>query len=467
MSKSITIGLLSPVTGGSYYGKILAGVTREVAAVGGRVVLVQTLHAGISSDVEVGAPDFVTPIAWEHVDGVISIATATQRNYLDRLQAAGKAVVLASDVFEGFDAPSATPDNSTGVVASVDHLIWHGHTAIGYGANLVQPDMRARYDAYQRALKAHGIDPDPKWFFAACRQRRAGRSRRRPAVRRSQACRSLPSPSPPIATRSGAWSSSPSSESPCPAMSRSSASTAWRRARTTRADAVDRVASPTKRSVRRPLDSCWRSSVAKRSSLALTCRRRSSCPAARAAVLVRTDRPGPTGEPVWRVEAVTRFARSRRQRATRCASSTRSASSCSTTRAAIRGTWTGLPPPKSAARASALWDGDPSTGVCGSPACTTPSASCRTWSGRPAPLEQFPPASLIGLADPQANEVTIVVPVKAGGLDFGLLAVTGEVDALSANGRETHNQWAVLLTAALEQQNLIETVRASEERYSL
>ena len=167
MSRTITIGVLSPMTGGSYYGKILAGVTREVAAVGGRVVLVQTLHAGISSDEEVGAPDFVTPIAWEHVDGVISIATATQRNYLDRLQAAGKAVALASDVIEGFDAPSATPDNSTGVVAAVDHLIWHGHTAIGYGANLVQPDMRARYDAYQGALAAHGIDPDPKWFFAA------------------------------------------------------------------------------------------------------------------------------------------------------------------------------------------------------------------------------------------------------------------------------------------------------------
>ena len=59
MSKTITIGVLSPVTGGSYYGKILAGITREVAAVGGRVVLVQTLDAGLSSDEVVGAPDFV------------------------------------------------------------------------------------------------------------------------------------------------------------------------------------------------------------------------------------------------------------------------------------------------------------------------------------------------------------------------------------------------------------------------
>ena len=167
MSRRITIGVLSPMTGGSYYGKILAGIAREVAAVGGRVVLVQTLHAGLRSDEVVGAPDFVTPTAWEHIDGVISIATATQRNYLDRLQAAGKAVALASDEIDGFDAPSATPDNSTGVVATVDHLVWHGHTR----DRLRRQPRPTRHAGPVRglpgALAAHGIEPNPKWFFSA------------------------------------------------------------------------------------------------------------------------------------------------------------------------------------------------------------------------------------------------------------------------------------------------------------
>ncbi len=167
MTKTITIGVLSPVTGGSYYGKLLAGIEREVAAVGGRVVLVQTLDAGLSSDEVVSAPDFTTPTAWEHLDGVISIATATQRRYLDRLQAAGKAVALASDEIDGFEAPSATPDNSTGVIDAVAHLIEHGHTRIGFAANLIQPDMRGRHAAYRSAMVAHGLAPDQKWFFTA------------------------------------------------------------------------------------------------------------------------------------------------------------------------------------------------------------------------------------------------------------------------------------------------------------
>ena len=115
----------------------------------------------------------------------------------------------------------------------------------------------------------------------------------------------------------------------------------------------------------------------------------------------------------------------------------------------------------------ALWDGDPSTGRLRIAGAYDPDAALANVVGTTCTVEQFPPASLIGLADPEANEVTIVVPVNARGLDFGLLAVTGEVDALSANGRETHNQWAALLTAALEQQALLESVRTSEERYSL
>ena len=161
------MGLLSPVTGGTYYGKIVAGVAREVAAVGGRVVLVQTLDAGLGSDEVVSAPDYSTPTAWDHLDGVISIASATTQAYLRRIRDAGKAVVLASDEIDGFDVPSATPDNAAGIAEAVGHLVKHGHTRIGFAANLIQPDMRTRYDAYLAAMSSHGIDPHVKWFFNA------------------------------------------------------------------------------------------------------------------------------------------------------------------------------------------------------------------------------------------------------------------------------------------------------------
>src|SRR5690348_3593804 len=89
-----TIAVLSPVTGGFYFGRVLSGITREVAAAGGQVVLLQTLDAGRSGDEALGAPEFATPSAMDHVDGVIALAASVRRPFLETLRSAGKAVVL-------------------------------------------------------------------------------------------------------------------------------------------------------------------------------------------------------------------------------------------------------------------------------------------------------------------------------------------------------------------------------------
>src|SRR4051812_2720613 len=62
-ARSPTVAVLSPVTGGFYFGGILSGIVREVACAGGEVVLLQTLDAGRSGDEALGAPDFSTPSA--------------------------------------------------------------------------------------------------------------------------------------------------------------------------------------------------------------------------------------------------------------------------------------------------------------------------------------------------------------------------------------------------------------------
>ena len=465
MSRTVTIGVLSPMTGGSYYGKILAGITREVAALGGRVVLVQTLDAGLRSDEVVGAPDFVTPIAWDHVDGVISIATATQRNYLDRLQVAGKAVALASDVIDGFRAPSATPDNSTGVVATVDHLIGHGHTAIGFGANLVQPDMRARYDAYEGALAAHGIDVDPKWFFSAFDNGEDGG--------RDVACQLVAAGTPVtaliLATDRNAIG--------CMAQLAELGIAVPGDVAVVGFDGLEdgTYTQPTLSTVRQPYDEIGASAArlvlaqirgddvelrAHRSPSEFIARGSCGCPGEDGSM----DSDG--GAEFWRDEATMRFARSTRRENSMREQYEIGIQLLDHERTDPRSLeWLAATEVRGACLA--LWDGDPSTGRLSIVGAYDPDSVLADIVGTTCAVEQFPPPSLIELADPEANQVTIVVPVKARGLDFGLLAVAGEVDAMSANGRETHNQWAALLITALEQQALLESVRMSEERYSL
>jgi diguanylate cyclase (GGDEF)-like protein/PAS domain S-box-containing protein len=457
--------VLSPVTGGFYYGRIVAGIAREVAAVGGRVVLIQTLDAGLGSDEVVSAPDFATPTAWDHLDGVISIASATHPNYLYRLRAAGKAIALASDEIVGFAAPSATPDNAPGVIESVNHLIQHGHSRIGYAANLIQPDMRARHDAYRTAMLDHGLDPHQKWFFDAFDNGELGGR----DVAEQLVSAAMPVTALILATDRNAIGCMTRLAELGVAVPDDLAIVGY--------DGLEAGAHtrPTLSTVSQPFFEIGASAA----RLVLSVVRDEYVePRAHGSQSVFVPR-GSCGCPdddssldaddkirFWRDEAKMRYARSTVRENSMREQYEISMELLDHERAdprrlqwlaatAVRGAHLGL------------WDGDPSAGRLRIVGVHDPDNAMPDVVGTICTVEQFPPASLIALADPNANEVTIVVPVKARGLDFGLLAVAGEVDALSNNGRETHNQWAALLTAALEQQALAENVRTSEERYSL
>jgi len=160
--------VLTPSLGGDFFGDILSGVTRAVAADGGRVVVVETLQKYAVRD-EAGTPGaFSTRVGWAGVDGVISLTTAVGSDYLQAVRAAGKPVVLLSSTqWAGFDAPSARPDNRRGTIVAVNHLLGHGHTSIGFVGNLAQLDISERYDAYREALMEREIAVNPDHLFAA------------------------------------------------------------------------------------------------------------------------------------------------------------------------------------------------------------------------------------------------------------------------------------------------------------
>ncbi|MBX9246320.1 EAL domain-containing protein [Actinotalea ferrariae] len=167
MTHPPTLLVLSPSTGGYYFGALLGGIARELAATGGRAVVLQTLEPGVRSD-EIGeAPDFSIPVAWDEVDGVVSVTSAARGDYLSRLQERGRPVVVASSRLDGLVAPTAVPDNGGGTMAAVEHLIAHGHTRIGFAGNLVQRDIRDRHEAYVATLEAHGLEAAPQDLFTA------------------------------------------------------------------------------------------------------------------------------------------------------------------------------------------------------------------------------------------------------------------------------------------------------------
>ncbi|MEP7055747.1 MAG: substrate-binding domain-containing protein, partial [Actinomycetota bacterium] len=165
MDDALTVVVLSPMAGGYYYGAVLAGITREVAAAGGHVVLVQTMEAGLSNEEFPAVPDFDASTGWDRASGFISLAASASASYLARVGELGKPMVLAGNLVEGVEAPAVMPDNVGGVRASVEHLIEHGHTRIGFAGNYEQFDMIERHSAYVDTLALHGLDRCPNFEF--------------------------------------------------------------------------------------------------------------------------------------------------------------------------------------------------------------------------------------------------------------------------------------------------------------
>jgi diguanylate cyclase (GGDEF)-like protein len=91
-----------------------------------------------------------------------------------------------------------------------------------------------------------------------------------------------------------------------------------------------------------------------------------------------------------------------------------------------------------------------------------PAADSHVTGGRVA-IERFPPADVVAMADISAGDMLFIAHLKVGVADWGMLALVGPIEATSAEGRETLNQWAALLSVALEHDNLLSTMREQEE----
>ncbi len=95
-------------------------------------------------------------------------------------------------------------------------------------------------------------------------------------------------------------------------------------------------------------------------------------------------------------------------------------------------------------------------------------------SRSPVDVTSFPPRSFLDLVRHADGEVAVVLPLRTGSADWGLLALLGPLEDEVASGRDFYFQLSALLTSALEHDATVSTLRSqstrlrrSEERYAL
>ncbi len=162
----LTVGVLSPLLTGTYFGEVLKGISSFVTARGGRVLAFQTLDAALG-DHYLGPSLFTTRVGWDLVDGFIVITRAAPDDYLRELRERGKPLVMISHHVEGLDCPEVRPDNRAGMADAVSHLVGHGHTRVAFVGDLGNDDAAERYEGYRQGLIRHSIEVPPELVFTA------------------------------------------------------------------------------------------------------------------------------------------------------------------------------------------------------------------------------------------------------------------------------------------------------------
>ena len=153
------IGVLTPLTGGLFWGEIIAGIVQTVEEAGGSVTLIQTLDAGQTVGSYRPTVGTAAALGGAHLDGFVALLRSTDDEYLRRIRETGTPVVVVSEHTRDVDAASVTVDNVSGIRESVRHLADHGHTRIGFVGHDGHSDAVERYDAYRAAMADHGLAP--------------------------------------------------------------------------------------------------------------------------------------------------------------------------------------------------------------------------------------------------------------------------------------------------------------------
>ena len=157
-----TIGLIMEDIGDPFYSG-LSRAAEDVAHSHGALLLI-----GSSDEMPARERQMALSFCARRVDGLIIVPAGTDHRYLLPEIEAGIAAVFVDRPAGLIDADTVLSDNEGGAYTGVDHLIRHGHQAIGFigdSADIYTAGLRHR--GYREAMRSAGLRVDESWVVLA------------------------------------------------------------------------------------------------------------------------------------------------------------------------------------------------------------------------------------------------------------------------------------------------------------
>jgi len=158
-SKSkVVIGVLTPHTGGFYYGTVINGIIEVARQHNAVAIAFEATRLRLLRNGKV--------LSSARVDGWLAINEFSDPELLAALRARGDRIIHVHSKPDIEEGAVALPDNEGGTGALTEHLIAHGHRRIAFAGNISSHvDMAERFEGYKAALAAAGIPLDDDLVF--------------------------------------------------------------------------------------------------------------------------------------------------------------------------------------------------------------------------------------------------------------------------------------------------------------
>jgi diguanylate cyclase (GGDEF)-like protein len=149
----VVIGVLTPHTGGFYYGTVVNGILEVARQHDAIAIAFETSRLRLLKSGRV--------LSSARVDGWLAINEFTDPELLAALRARGDRIIHVHSKPDIEDGAVALPDNEGGTGSLTEHLIEHGHRHIAFAANIsTHVDMAERFLGYKAAMVAAGLPID-------------------------------------------------------------------------------------------------------------------------------------------------------------------------------------------------------------------------------------------------------------------------------------------------------------------
>lgn len=145
----VVMGVLTPYTGGFYYGTVMNGILTAARQQGAIAIAFETSRLRLKRGPEI--------LASHWIDGWLAINEFHDPELLAELRSRGQHIVHVHAKPDVEHGASVLPDNAGGMRDLTQHLIDHGHRHIAFAGNLRHVDVGERYRGYSEAMEAAGL----------------------------------------------------------------------------------------------------------------------------------------------------------------------------------------------------------------------------------------------------------------------------------------------------------------------